>query len=95
MAQHTDITAELGVPVYFCDSRVGGHENVPAGGHVEVSVFGQVKVSTPCSSCRSGTAGPDGDGEGANQSPSPPGSSIEVGEGPYGHHFRLPSARVV
>lgn len=30
----------------------------------------RVKVSTPCSSCRSGTAGPDGDGEGANQSPS-------------------------
>lgn len=74
---------------------VRGHEKVPTGGQVEVSVFGQVKVSAPCSSCRSGTAGPDGDGEGANQSPSPPGSSIEVCEGPYGHHFRLPPARVV
>ena len=68
---------------------VRGHEKAPAGGQVEVSGFGQVKVSTPCSSCRSGTVGPDGDGEGANQSPSPPGSSIEVCEGPNGHHFRL------
>ena len=74
---------------------VRGHEKVPTGGQVEVSVFGQVKVSTPCSSCRSGTAGPDGDGEGANQSPSPPGSSIEVCEGPHGHHFCLPTVRVV
>jgi integrase len=74
---------------------VRGREKVPTGGQVEVSVFGQVKVSTPCSSCRSGTAGPDGDGEGANQSPSPPGSSIEVCEGPYGHHFCLSPARVV
>ena len=72
---------------------VRGHEKVPTGGQVEVSVFGQVKVSTPCSSCRSGTAGPDGDGEGANQSPSPPGSSIEVCEGPHGHHFCLSTAR--
>jgi hypothetical protein len=45
---------------------VRGHEKIPIGGQVEVSSFGQIKVSTPCSSCRSGTAGPDGDGEGAN-----------------------------
>lgn len=43
--------------------------------------FGRLKVSTPCSSCRSGTAGFDGDGEGANQSPPAPGRSIEVREG--------------
>src|SRR5262249_34681928 len=75
--------------------HVRGHGKVPTGGQVEVSSFGQVKVSTPCSSCRSGTAGPDGDGEGANQSPSPPGSSIEVCEGPHGHHFCLSTARVL
>lgn len=46
------------------------------------------KSINPCSSCRSGTAGPDGDGEGANQTPSPSGSSIEICEGPHGHHFR-------
>lgn len=74
---------------------VRGHEKVPTGGQVEVSSFGRIKVSTPCSSCRSGTAGPDGDGEGANQSPSPSGSSIEICEGPHGHHFRLLRARVV
>ena len=75
--------------------RVRGHEKVPTGGQVEVSTGGQIKVSTPCSSCRSGTAGPDGDGEGANQSPPPPGSSIEVCEGPHGHHFCLSTARVL
>ena len=74
---------------------VRGHEKVPTGGQVEVSVFGQIKVSTPCSSCRSGTAGPDGDGEGANQTPPPPGSSIEICEGPHGHHFRLLRTRLV
>ncbi len=42
--------------------RVRGHEKVPTGGQLEVSAGGQIKVSTPCSSCRSGTAGPDGDG---------------------------------
>jgi hypothetical protein len=47
------------------------------------------------SSCRSGTAGPGGDGEGANHAPPPPGSSIEVCEGPYGHHFCLSTSRVV
>src|ERR1700757_316117 len=73
---------------------VRGHEKVPTGGQVEVSSFGQIKVSTPCSSCRSGTAGPGGDGEGANQTPPPPGSSIEVCEGPYGHYFCLSTARV-
>src|ERR1700677_3856328 len=61
----------------------------------EVSSFGQIKVSTPCSSCRSGTAGPGGDGEGANHTPPPPGSSIEVCEGPHGHHFCLSTTRVV
>ena len=55
----------------------------------------RVKVPTPCSSCRSGTAGPDGDGEGANHTPPPPGSSIEVCEGPHGHHFCLSTSRVV
>ncbi|WP_264071300.1 hypothetical protein, partial [Mycolicibacterium komossense] len=33
---------------------VRGHEKVSTGGQVEVSSFGQIKVSTPCSSCRSG-----------------------------------------
>ena len=42
---------------------VRGHEKVPTGGQVEVSTCGQIKLPTPCSSCRSGTAGPDGDGE--------------------------------
>ncbi|WNG81130.1 toll/interleukin-1 receptor domain-containing protein [Mycobacterium sp. ITM-2016-00316] len=74
--------------------RVRGHEKVLSGGQVEVPAGGQIEVPTPCSSCRSGTVGPDGDGEGANQTP-PPGSSIEVCEGPHGHHFRLPTSRVV
>src|SRR5277367_6810830 len=67
--------------------RVRGHEKVPTGG--------QIKVPTPCSSCRSGTAGPGGDGEGANHSSPPPGSSIEVCEGPHGHHFCLSTSRVI
>src|SRR5882757_5526970 len=74
---------------------VRGHEKVPTGGQVEVPTGGQIKVPTLCSSCRSGTAGPGGDGEGANHTPSPPGSSIEVCEGPYGHHFCLSTSRVV
>ncbi|WP_139319591.1 DDE-type integrase/transposase/recombinase, partial [Gordonia sp. CNJ-863] len=65
--------------------RVHGHEKVPTGGQVEVPAGGQIKVPTLCSSCRPGTEGPGDDGEGANRSPSPPGSSIEVCEGPYGH----------
>jgi hypothetical protein len=76
-------------------SSVRGHEKVPTGGQVEVPTGGQIKVPTPCSSCRSGTAGPGGDGEGANHTPPPPGSSIEVCEGPYGHHFCLSTSRVV
>jgi adenylate cyclase len=74
---------------------VRGHEKVPTGGHVEVPTGGQIKVPTPCSSCRSGTAGPGGDGEGANHSSSPPGSSIEVCEGPHGHHFCLSTSWVI
>lgn len=78
------------------DARsVRGHGKVPAGGQVEVPAGGQIKVPTPCSSCRSGTVGPGGDGEGANHSSPPPGSSIEVCEGPYGHHFCLSTSRVV
>jgi hypothetical protein len=68
-------------------SRAGGvrgREKVSTGGQVEVSTGGQIKVPTPCSSCRSGTAGPDGDGEGANQTPPPSGSSIEEGYAPGG-----------
>jgi hypothetical protein len=75
--------------------RVRGHEKVPTGGQVEVPAGGQIKVPAPCSSCRSGTAGPGGDGEGANHSSSPPGSSIEVCEGTHGHHFCLSTSRVV
>src|SRR6478736_7251509 len=75
--------------------RVRGHEKVPTGGQVEVPAGGQIKVPTPCSSCRSGTAGPGSDGEGANHTPPPPGSSIEVCEGPHGHHFCLSTSRVV
>jgi hypothetical protein len=74
---------------------VRGHEKVPAGGQVEVPTGGQIQVPTPCPSCRSGTAGPSGDGEGANHSSSPPGSSIEVCEGPHGHHFCLSTSRVI
>ena len=62
---------------------------------MEVPTGGQIKVPTPCSSCRSGTAGPGGDGEGANHSSPPPGSSIEVCEGPHGHHFCLSTSRVI
>ena len=68
---------------------VRGHEKVPTGGQVEVPAGGQIEVPTPCSSCRSGAAGPGGDGDGANHSPSPPGSSIEVCEGTHGHHLCL------
>ena len=75
--------------------RVRGHEKVPTGGQVGVSTGGQIKVSTPCWSCRSGTAGPGGDGEGANHTPPPPGSSIEICEGPHGHHFCLSTSWVV
>lgn len=34
--------------------------NSTQGGEVEVSVLGQAEVSTSCSSCRLGTAGPGG-----------------------------------
>lgn len=74
---------------------VRGREKVPTGGQVEVPTGGRIEVPTPCSSCRSGTFGPSGDGEGANHTPHHPGSSIEVCEGPYGHHFHLSGSRVV
>src|SRR3981189_379835 len=60
----------------------------------KVPTGGQIKVPTR-SSCRSKTAERGGDGEGANHTPPPPGSSIEVCEGPYGHHFCLSTSRVV
>src|SRR5271157_3353667 len=83
------------VPPPLAEALVRGHEKVPTGGQVEVPTGGQIKVPTPCSSCRSGTAGPGGDGEGANHSSLPPGSSIEVCEGPHGHHFCLSTSRVI
>ena len=76
-------------------SRRRVHEKSPLVAKWRSPAGSQIGVPTPCSSCRSGTMGPGGDGESANHSSLPPGSSIEVCEGPHKHHFCLSTSRVI
>ena len=71
-------------------ARSRGHEKVPTGGQVEVPAGGQIEVPTPCVRrvdpelrARAVTV------KVPTSHRHHPGSSIEVCEGPNGHHFRL------
>jgi hypothetical protein len=69
---------------YSIRPPVCSHENVPAGGQVEVSVGGQAVVSAPRVSCP-GRGPLRGDGVGANQSPHRAGGFVEEREGTDAH----------